>query len=152
MATWLADPRVEHIGIYEIKDLRPDSPVIGDAPNYHLGLTYADRRPKKAFATLRRLVSLLNSRRIAVRDDDVSIAASPPSMEVFRHLFRRNDGRWLLFLWSAGQARVTVMLPAGVSRVTEIGVDGTDLSTHAIIRPENVELTAEHPRIFELLP
>jgi hypothetical protein len=152
VATFLAQPRIEHIGIYEIKDLAAGREAIGDAPNYHLGITTADRRPKKAFATLRRLVSLLNSRRIAVRDDDVSIAASPPSMEVFRHLFRRNDGRWLLFLWSAGQARVTVTLPAGVSRVTEIGVDGTDLSTHAIIRPENVELTAEHPRIFELLP
>lgn len=37
--TFLADSAVEHIGIYEIKDLREDSRVIGDAPNYHLSLT-----------------------------------------------------------------------------------------------------------------
>jgi hypothetical protein len=74
---------------------------------------------------------------------------------VFRHLFRREDGRWVLFLWtSAGHARVTVTLPHGLSTLTEIGLDGADLSTRAIggTRLESILLTAEQPRTFELIP
>ena len=61
IATFLAHPRVEHIGIYEIKDLSPGKPVIGDAPNYHLGLTRADRTKKLAFYTVDLLTDLLDT-------------------------------------------------------------------------------------------
>jgi polysaccharide biosynthesis protein PslG len=32
-ATFLAQPRIDHLGIYEIKDLRSNREAIGDAPN-----------------------------------------------------------------------------------------------------------------------
>ena len=42
VATFLAEPRVEQIGIYEIKDQQPGTEVIGDTPNYYLGLIRRD--------------------------------------------------------------------------------------------------------------
>ena len=68
IATFAGDRRVEQIGVYEIKDLRPDRPAIGGAPNYHLGLTRVDRSHKLAFATVRTLVALLGQNGVAVRD------------------------------------------------------------------------------------
>jgi hypothetical protein len=50
-----------------LKDLRPDRAAIGDAPNYCLGLTYPDRRPKMAFRTVTRLVNLFEGHSITGR-------------------------------------------------------------------------------------
>ena len=49
VSTFLADAEIEHIGIYEIKDLAPGGPVIGDEKNYYLGITYADRTNTSLF-------------------------------------------------------------------------------------------------------
>ena len=57
--TFLADSAVSHLGIYALKDLAPDQPVIGDAPNYHLGLMHVDRKPKLAYRTVQMLVRLM---------------------------------------------------------------------------------------------
>jgi polysaccharide biosynthesis protein PslG len=155
IATFVAQPRIEHIGIYEIKDLAADRQAIGDAPNYHLGIATADRRPKIAFGTLRRLVSMIGSRAIAVRDADLSVAVSPPSANVFRHLFRRDDGRWLLFLWTpSAAASVDVAVPGGVSTLIEYGVDGSESARRSVVarRSEAVRLSRGLPRMFELVP
>ena len=45
-ATFLADPRVEHIGIYQIKERQKGTTVIGESENYYLGITRPDRAEK----------------------------------------------------------------------------------------------------------
>jgi hypothetical protein len=125
VASWLAQPRVEHIGIYEIKDLRPDRPAIGDAPNYHLGLTRADRTAKLAFATVDMLTDLLDTGRLAVADEAAAVAVLEGGA-VPHHVFVRPDGDCVLFLWSRdAPATVRVTLAEAAAPVTEYALDGT---------------------------
>ena len=72
-ATFLSAPRVEHLGIYEIRDQRQDTPVIGDAPNYYLGLLRQDRTPKLAFSTVKLLLRLFQGDSITVADRELSV-------------------------------------------------------------------------------
>ena len=155
VATFLAEPRVEHIGIYEIKDLRPDREVIGDAPNYHLGITRVDRTKKLAFGTLARLVAMLGQQPLASRAGRVRIEASPGRADVHHHLFTRGDGRQVLFLWTRRtDAVVTVRLPADVSRVTEYRIDGSVAGQLGAVDRTlaNLDLKAGAVRYFEIEP
>jgi polysaccharide biosynthesis protein PslG len=127
IATFLAAPGVEHIGIYEIKDLPTDREVIGDEPNYHLGLVRADRQPKLAFHTMGLLVDLLACDSLAVLDAELrwSVVEGEPAA-VYGHLFLRPDGARVLFLWSeGGDAIVDVPLARPMGRVRSAGLDGT---------------------------
>jgi hypothetical protein len=54
----LASPHPTLIAWYELKDPPPVAAVIGDVNNRHLGVTYNDRRPKPALATLSFLARL----------------------------------------------------------------------------------------------
>jgi hypothetical protein len=131
VATFLADPRVEHIGIYEIKDLRPDSPVIGDAPNYHLGLTYVDRRPKLAFRTVDLLTDLLDTGTLTVADGELEVKVVGGRAGTLRHhLFVRPDGDQVLLIWDrAGAPTVDVTVRREAARATSYGMDGTPSPT-----------------------
>jgi polysaccharide biosynthesis protein PslG len=154
-ATFTAEPRIEHIGIYEIKDLRPDRPAIGDAPNYHLGLTRADREKKLAFGTVARLVSMLGARPIAPSSGRVAMAASPPDADVHQQHFTRDDGRQVLFVWTRrGKAIVDVQLPGNPSRAIEYALDGTRISDTAVTnrRLQHVALEAGGVKLFEIEP
>jgi polysaccharide biosynthesis protein PslG len=97
VATFVAAPRIEHIGIYEIKDLPLGSAVIGDAPNYHLGITRVNREKKIAFGTLARLVSMLGGQGMTLSTGRLAVSASPANADVHRHLFTRTDGRQFFF-------------------------------------------------------
>jgi hypothetical protein len=90
IATFAAEPRVEHIGIYEIKDLAPDKPAIGDAPNYHLGLTRTDRRRKKAFRTVDMLTDLLDGE-LSVSNDRLTVERDGRRGELYQHLGRISE-------------------------------------------------------------
>jgi hypothetical protein len=153
IATFAAEPRVEEIGVYEIKDLRPDRAAIGDAPNYHLGITGVDRTKKIAFGTVTRLVALLGTAPIRVEDDAIAVGASPPDAEIYRHLFQRADGRRVLFLWTKrGPATVTVRIPGGSGAATEYGVDGAaigrvEIDSGALV---DLELRPGDVRLFEI--
>ena len=122
-----ADPRVTLVGIYEIKDLAPGQAVIGEAENYHLGLTRADRTPKLAFHTVRRLVRLFD-RPFTIEPADVQVRPPMPAgprPEV--RLFRRDDGRQILIAWvPPGGALVTIAveLAAPARRAVSYGLDG----------------------------
>ena len=126
VATFLATPRVEHVGIYEVKDLSLDTPVIGDAPNYHLGITRADRTPKLAFYTLQRLVQLLATDSITVLDASLEARVTGGRAEgLRRHLFVRPDGIQVAFVWVAGGApTVSLRVPTPGSGVVAFALDG----------------------------
>jgi hypothetical protein len=128
IAALAADRRVALIGVYEIKDLKPGSAVIGEPENFHLGITRADRTPKLAFYTVKMLVAQLAGD-VTVDDADLratareSGATPPPDA----HLFRRPDGRQLLIAWvRPGGTPVTldVTLPRCGARATRYALDG----------------------------
>ena len=147
VATFAAEPRVEHIGIYEIKDLPLHREAIGDAPNYHLGLTRTDRKKKLAFYTVDMLTDLLDTGRITVADDEADIIVSGgDDGELYSHLFVRPDGDRVLIVWNrAADVTVDVHLD-GAAAVHELGLDGT--ARPATLR--QLRLTAGKPRVFRM--
>jgi hypothetical protein len=155
-ATFLAEPRIEHIGIYEIRDQLQGTPVIGDAPNYYLGLIRTDGTPKLAFRTIKLLVHLLGSDSITVADHELRVLVVSGSRgELFHHLFIRPDGRQVIFVWKrAGSATLNLELTRPGSRVIVRAIDGrasvwTDSDGREI---RKVPLTAGQVRIFEVEP
>jgi hypothetical protein len=154
VATFLADPRIEHIGIYEIKDLRRDSPVIGDAPNYHLGLTRVDRTRKLAFHTVDLLTDLLDTGSLAVADDEVSLrVVGGAAGELHRHMFVRPDGDQVLILWArSGRPVVDVSTSRSGAAASEYALDGrrSPVRLHGGRTLRGLELTPGSARIFRL--
>jgi len=117
---------VEQIGIYEIKDQQLGTEVIGDTPNYYLGLIRRDGSPKLAFETIRLLVRLFHSDSITVADPLLSVRVTVGSAEqLHHHLFIRPDGRQLVFVWDkSGDPTVELTLPAQVGAITAYAIDG----------------------------
>jgi len=152
VATFAALPRVEQVGIYEIKDQRPGTAVIGDAANYFLGLTRADRTPKLAFRTVRMLVRLYGGGRLAPLDSaaDVRVRRGSPD-SVFHHVVLRTDGAQVLVVWSRGlPASVDLTWPRPATTVREYRLDGTAVTATNPL--EGIELAPGLPRIFEARP
>lgn len=152
VATFLANPRVEEIGVYEIKDLKLGSAAIGDAVNYHLGITYSDRRKKLAFGTITRLVELLGTGTISVDDSELQmkVAAGSPR-DLHAHLFTRPDGDRVLFVWDRTAAPTVSIDVAGVGTLAEYDVGGRPVSSMS--KPsvlQHLPLAAGVPRIFRL--
>jgi hypothetical protein len=155
-ATFLAEPRVEHLGIYEIRDQRKDTPVIGDVPNYYLGLVRRDGGRKLAFATVKLLIRLFDSDSITVADSalTVRVTGGKPG-KLYSHLFVRPDGRQLVFVWDrTGSPTVELDLPRPVQQVTAYGLDGRasewkDFDSRTI---RGVTLGGETVRILEAGP
>jgi hypothetical protein len=156
VATFLAAPRVEHIGVYEIKDLPLTEAAIGDAPNYHLGLTRVDRTKKLAFYTVDLLTDLLDTGTLAVADGDVDLSpAGGTAGELHHHLFVRPDGGRVLFVWDrTGSPTVSIRVRGGARAITEYALDGRPIDHEEA--PERVlarvALSAGEPRIFRLVP
>jgi polysaccharide biosynthesis protein PslG len=154
VATFLAAPRVQHIGIYEIKDLSPDSPVIGDAPNYHLGLTYVDRRPKLAFRTVDLLTDLLDTGTLTVADAELEVkVVGGQAGFLHHHLFVRPDGDQVLLIWDRlGAPVVNVVVRRKAARATSYELDGSPspvrLSDGRAL--ERLALSTGKTRIFRL--
>ena len=158
LAVFAAEPRVTQVGVYEIRDLRPSSDVIGDAANYHLGLLRVDRAPKLAFATVKLLVRLLGGP-LTVRDGDLAVTptgvALTDSADV--HAFERADGGQVVIAWiRRGRAArtVSISLPGPGSRATAYALDGTatpvpDFEGRTL---RDVRLDRGEVRIFEIAP
>jgi hypothetical protein len=147
VATFLSHPRVEHIGVYEIKDLPTNKAVIGDAPNYHLGLTRTDRAKKLAFYTVDLLTDLLDTGTLRVADDEVKATAEAGT---HRHYFLRPDGDGVLFVWNRRSADVELRLPRGVSSLTEYDLTGKPSARAVPNDVFHVSLDANRPRIYRL--
>jgi hypothetical protein len=154
IATFAAEPRIDHIGIYEIKDAPRDRPVIGDAPNYYLGLTDVNRRKKLAFGTVQRIVWMLGGQSFTASRPEVIMRGSGAPTPVHRHLFTRGDGRQFVFLWTRqGDAIVDVEI-GGLGRAAiEYEIDGTAAGRIAIADGwlRDVALRRGVVRIFEVV-
>lgn len=152
IATFAAEPRVEHIGVYEIKDLRSDSPAIGGVANYHLGITNVDRTKKLAFHTVKNLAALFGDR-FAIDDAVQVIGAS--TAPVYEHAFTRDDGREIVIVWSKGEPQTVDVHLAGHRRAAiEHHFDGsTDRYPHFNGRTlARVRLDPGQARTFEFTP
>lgn len=126
VATFLAVPEVEHIGIYEIKDLKPERPIIGDAPNYYLGLTDSDRKKKLAFYTVDLLTDLLGVMTLTVADAELTVVATEGAPgALYHHLFVRPDGDQVLFVWDmSGSPTLSLGLVRPGASAIEYALDG----------------------------
>jgi hypothetical protein len=143
-ATFLAAPRVEHIGVYEIKDQPQNTPVIGDAPNYYLGLLRTDGSPKVAFGTVKLLLRLFHG-------DSITVGSAA---RLHHHLFIRPDGGQLVFVWDRGSgATVDLRLRRPGSRVISYGLDGkaTDPPEFDGNQIKGVRLVPGEARVFEVI-
>jgi hypothetical protein len=156
MSTFLAEPEIEHLGIYELKDLPEGEPAIGDEPNYHLGLTYPDRTPKLAFYTVDLLTDLLDIGRITAADAEARVTVTGgTARELYHHLFKRPDGSQILFVYDKlGSPTVRITLSAPGSRAYQYALDGSR-SRHRAFRGRtlrNVQLTPGSVSIFQIDP
>jgi polysaccharide biosynthesis protein PslG len=153
IATFLADPRVEHIGIYQIRDRQPESKIIGESENYYLGLTHVDRKKKLAFHTVKRLVSLLNTATLTVADAELVVEVTGGTKrELYHHLFVRPDGRQVLFLWDKkGNPALRVSARKGTTAV-EYALSGKPMpfTSYNGRTLNNVQLLPGMVRIFEI--
>ena len=108
VSTFLADAHIEHIGVYELKDLPLDKEAIGDDKNYYLGITRADRTRKLAFHTVALLTDLLSVGELTSAGSEASVTVSEGNAgELHRRLFKRADGKQVLFVYDK-QADPTV--------------------------------------------
>jgi hypothetical protein len=155
-ATFLADPHVRHLGIYQLKDQRPDSEAIGSRRNHHFGLTRPDRTPKLAFHTVDLLTDLLDAGRLTVADPELGVRVTAGSaVALHAHLFVRPDGRQVLIVWDKrGSPALDLTVTRGGSRVTEYTLDARPVAFpqfdgHTLRR---VRLAPGHVRIFGITP
>lgn len=127
VSTFLAHADVEHIGVYEIKDLPLDKEAIGDEKNYYLGITRADRSKKLAFHTVAMLNDLLSAGRMTTATDEASITvAEGRPGDLHWRLFRRPDGKQVLFIYDKkASPTVTVRLRTPGTRAFKYELDGT---------------------------
>ncbi|MBI3802473.1 MAG: beta-galactosidase [Nitrospirae bacterium] len=156
VATFIAAPRVEQLGIFRIKDLRPESPVIGGGENHFLGITRVDRTKKLAFYTLKRLIGWLSRDPVTVADPEVTVEITAGKTEAFyHHLFVRPNGGQLLFVWDKrGSPTVNLRVARQGSAAREYALDGTPSSYPAFDgwTLRNIQLTPGNVRIFEIPP
>ena len=150
IAVFAGEPRVEHISVYEIKDLEPTRAAIGDTPNRHLGITRTDRSKKLAFATVKMMVGLMQGA-LAIDEPRVTGARG----DVFVRAFRRADGRQVVVAWTKdGIETVDIGVAGAATRVVEHQLDGST-NPYPSLAPatlSSVVLQAGMPRIFELQP
>jgi hypothetical protein len=155
-ASFLAEPRVEHLGIYEIRDQPQGTAVIGDAPNYYLGLVRTDGTPKLAYATVKLLIRLFRADSITVADAALRVRVTAGKAgELYHHAFIRPDGHQLAFVWDrTSSPTVELELPRPASRVTGYSVDGrsTPWAGAAARWIKAVRLEPRQVRIFEAVP
>lgn len=85
LALLLSEPAVSLIAWYELKDARPSDAVIGDAHNRHLGVTFADHRPKPALDALAFMSEQFHAGFRALDPDrELRVDAGPGSSAVVR--------------------------------------------------------------------
>jgi hypothetical protein len=97
LALLLAEPAVSLIAWYELKDARSADAVIGDAHNRHLGVTFADYRPKPALAALAFVSTLFEA---GFRSGDRGLRVEgPPGVNPVLKAFVTAPGQLVLFAW-----------------------------------------------------
>jgi hypothetical protein len=152
-ATFLASPRIEHLGIYQIKERKHSETVIGGGENYYLGISRPDRTRKMAFFTIKRLIQLFNVGTITVADKELEVDVTAGKMgQLYHHLFIRPDGNQVLIVWDKQGSPTLRLRPRPGAMVTEYALDGSP----SPFRPydgkvlDKVKLTPGLVRIFEI--
>jgi len=152
-ATFLATPRVEHLGIYQVRDRQLQTAVIGESENHYLGITGSDRKKKLAFHTVKRLVSLLNTGKLTVADAELGVQVTAgKKQELYHHLCVRPDGRQVLIVWDKkGNPTVRLRTRPG-SVAMEYALDGTPIPFTSFDGKNlsQVRLAPGMVRIFEI--
>lgn len=155
IATFFADPRVEHLGIYQVRDRKRSEAVIGEDENYYLGITRSDRSKKMAFHLLKALLPLMNTGYIIVADAELSVdIIDGEKRELHHHLFIRPDGRQVLFVWDKKGSPTLRLHPRPGATAIEYQLDGTS-GTYGNYNGKalnDVSLSAGTVRIFEIRP
>jgi hypothetical protein len=155
VSTFLAEPEIEHIGVYEIKDLDPGVEAIGDEKNYYLGLTYKDRTKKLAFQTVDLLTDLLDTGTLTIADGEVQVIAEESTKYLYHHLFKRPDGAQVLFVWDrVRNPRISIKLKIPGSRVEHFSLAGeaTPYAEFDGTTLKDIQLTAGNVEIFRINP
>jgi polysaccharide biosynthesis protein PslG len=156
VSTFLAEPEIEHIGVYEIKDLDPGVEAIGDDKNYYLGLTYRDRTKKLAFHTVDLLTDLLDTGTLTVADTEVEVMLGEQSDKyLYYHLFKRPDGAQILFVWDRiNDSTVTVKLKTPGSSAEHYSLAGAATPFPAFdgTTLKDIRLVAGNVEIFRINP
>ena len=156
VSTFLAEPEIEHIGVYEIKDLDPGVEAIGDNKNYYLGLTYRDRTKKLAFHTVDLLTDLLDTGTLTIADSEVQVIADEESTEyLYYHLFKRPDGAQVLFVWDrVRNPTVTIKLKTPGSSAEHYSLSG-EATPYPLLDGttlKDIPLTSGNVEIFRINP
>jgi hypothetical protein len=126
-STFLADPQIEHLGFYELRDLPRSSAALGDDANYYLGLLRTDGSKKLAFATVDLLTDLLDTGTLIVADAEAKVTVMEGAAgNLYHHLFVRPDGTQVLFIYDKRAApTVSVTLQRPGRRAVAYALDGT---------------------------
>jgi glycosyl hydrolase family 39 (putative alpha-L-iduronidase) len=97
LALLFSQPAVSLVAWYELKDPRASDAMIGDDNNRHLGVTYADYRPKPALAALSFMTQLFSA---GFREIDAELRMAPSSKsELELHGFVTGRRTLLLIAW-----------------------------------------------------
>ncbi len=132
-STFLADPQIEHLGFYELRDLPRASAALGDDANYYLGLLHTDGTKKLAFATVDLITDLLDVGTLVVADQEAQVTVTAGAAgDLHHHLFVRPDGKQVLFVYDKRAApTVDVTLQRPGRRAIAYALDGTSTSYSA---------------------
>jgi hypothetical protein len=155
LALALSHPGLSLVAWYELKDARAGDAVIGDDHNRHLGVTFADYRPKPALEALSFMARLFAP---GFRAVDAALSLPSPDPDVWVRGFATARGTCVLVAWlrtrseqraeTAGEdprraaARVTLPCaaggeaaaydargrPAGNARIASVGSGETELA------------------------
>jgi polysaccharide biosynthesis protein PslG len=156
VSTFLADPHIEHIGVYEIKDLPLGKETIGDQKNHYLGITRADRGKKLAFYTVDLLTDLLDVGTLTTAPSELTVAVSAgEAKELYRRLFKRPDGSQVLFIYDkSASPTVSVTLKTRGRTAVRYELDGSSakhsgFDGHTLT---DIRLTPGNVAIFRIDP
>ncbi|MBA3916202.1 MAG: hypothetical protein H0X25_20635 [Acidobacteriales bacterium] len=155
-ATFLADSKIQQLGVYQVRDVPPGQGVIGSDANYHLGITTVHRKPKLAYYTLGMLVGLLPPGEITTADGELDVhVTSGKEVEPYFHLLRRKDGHQILFVYDkGGRAAFSIGVSSQGSSAFFYSLDGTRKKFPSFdgTTLRNVQLVPGEISIIEIVP
>lgn len=111
LALSLAEPAVSLIAWYELKDARPADAVIGDAHNRHLGVAFADHRPKPALSALSFVARLFEG---GFRPAEIAVEARPGA-DVMVRAFVTAEPRLVIIAWVPTHPRMAPSASSGAA-------------------------------------
>lgn len=156
VSTYLAEPEIEHIGVYEIRDLDPGVEAIGDDKNYYLGLTYRDRTKKAAFYTVDLLTDLLDTDWLIIADSEVEVTVEGSSdRHLYYHAFKRPDGAQILFIWdrvNSPTVSITFQTPGSSAEHYSLTGEVTPLPDFDGSSLHDIQLVAGNVQILKINP